>query len=107
MAVSISGGDAEQMNERFHAAKAAGAEALEVRLDGLAGLTAEMAAWHLGRGRTLSDALELLYQKHGYYSEKTKSVYMPGLKGAEKMRRRNSSPRAKAKNAPALTAPAR
>lgn len=44
LAVSISGGDAEQMNERFHAAKAAGAEALEVRLDGLAGLTAEMAA---------------------------------------------------------------
>ena len=44
MAVSISGGDAEQKNERIHAAKAAGAEALEVRLDGLAGLTAEMAA---------------------------------------------------------------
>lgn len=43
LAVSVSGGDTQQMNERFQAAKTQGAEAIEVRLDGLKGLTPEMA----------------------------------------------------------------
>ena len=43
LTVSISGSDADQMAGRFRAAESAGAEALEVRLDGVAGLTPEMA----------------------------------------------------------------
>lgn len=44
LTVSITGSDIEQMNDRFRAAKAQGAEMLEVRLDGLETLTPETAA---------------------------------------------------------------
>ncbi len=48
-------------------------------------LLAEMAAWYESRGMTLFDALENLYEKYGYYGEKTHNLVMPGLDGLERM----------------------
>jgi phosphoglucomutase len=48
-------------------------------------LLTEMAAWYASQGMTLFDALEALYQKYGYYAEKTHNLVMPGLDGLEKM----------------------
>ena len=45
----------------------------------------EMAAWYAGLGMTLYDALQALYEKYGYYGEKTLNLVMPGLDGIEKM----------------------
>ena len=45
----------------------------------------EMAAWYAGQGMTLYDALQALYEKYGYYGEKTLNLVMPGLDGIEKM----------------------
>ena len=45
----------------------------------------EMAAWYAGRGMTLYDALLALYEKYGYYGEKTLNLVMPGLDGLRKM----------------------
>ena len=45
----------------------------------------EMAAWYAGQGRTLYDALLKLYEKYGYYGEKTLNLVMPGLDGLRKM----------------------
>ena len=45
----------------------------------------EMAAWYAAQGMTLYDALQALYQKYGWYGEKTHNLVMPGLDGLEKM----------------------
>ncbi len=45
----------------------------------------EMAAWYAGQGMTLYDALLALYEKYGYYGEKTLNLVMPGLDGLRKM----------------------
>ena len=45
----------------------------------------EMAAWYAAQGMTLFDALNALYEKYGYYGEKTHNLLMPGLDGLEKM----------------------
>ena len=48
-------------------------------------LLTEMAAWYHAQGMTLFDALRSLYEKYGWYGEKTHNLVMPGLDGAEKM----------------------
>ena len=48
-------------------------------------LLTEMAAWCQSQGMTLFDALQALYEKYGYYGEKTHNLVMPGLDGLEKM----------------------
>ena len=48
-------------------------------------VAAEMAAWYTGRGMTLYDALQALYEKHGWYGEKTLNLVMPGLDGLRRM----------------------
>ena len=48
-------------------------------------LLTEMAAWYATQGMTLYDALDVLYQKYGWYGEKTHNLVMPGLDGLEKM----------------------
>ena len=45
----------------------------------------EMAAWYASQGMTLFDALEKLFEKYGWYGEKTHNLVMPGLDGLEKM----------------------
>ena len=45
----------------------------------------EMAAWYAAQGMTLYDALQSLYEKYGWYGEKTHNLVMPGLDGLEKM----------------------
>ena len=45
----------------------------------------EMAAWYAGQGMTLYDALLALYEKYGFYGEKTLNLVMPGLDGLKKM----------------------
>ena len=45
----------------------------------------EMAAWYAVQGMTLFDALNALYEKYGFYGEKTHNLVMPGLDGLEKM----------------------
>ena len=48
-------------------------------------LLTEMAAWYHAQGMTLFDALRSLYEKYGWYGEKTHNLVMPGLDGLEKM----------------------
>ena len=48
-------------------------------------LLTEMAAWYAAKGMTLYDALQALYEKYGWYGEKTHNLVMPGLDGLEKM----------------------
>ncbi len=48
-------------------------------------LLTEMAAWYADQGMTLFDALEALYEKYGYYAEKTFNLVMPGLDGLKDM----------------------
>ena len=45
----------------------------------------EMAAWYASQGLTLYDALQKLFEKYGYYGEKTMNLVMPGLDGLKKM----------------------
>ena len=45
----------------------------------------EMAAWYYDKGMTLYDALMSLYEKYGFYAEKTMNLVMPGLDGLKKM----------------------
>ena len=45
----------------------------------------EMAAWYAARRMTLFDALHALYEKYGWYGEKTHNLVMPGLDGLERM----------------------
>jgi phosphoglucomutase len=44
---------------------------------------AEMAAYHKSQGRTLYEALQELYVRHGYYKEKLISLTKKGKEGAE------------------------
>ena len=48
-------------------------------------LIAEMAAAYQAKGMTLYDGLLALYEKYGYYEDKTVSVVMPGKDGMQKM----------------------
>ncbi len=48
-------------------------------------LITEMAAWYYAQGMTLCDALEALFEKYGWYGEKTHNLVMPGVDGAERM----------------------
>ena len=48
-------------------------------------LLTEMTAWYAAQGMTLWDALQALYEKYGWYGEKTHNLVMPGLDGLEKM----------------------
>ena len=48
-------------------------------------LLTEMAAWYDAQGMTLFDALNALYEKYGYYAEKTHNLVMPGLDGLRDM----------------------
>ncbi|UUX32919.1 phospho-sugar mutase [Fundicoccus culcitae] len=49
-------------------------------------LLAELTAYHKKNGRTLADALDDIYQQHGYFYEKTISVDFPGITGQEEMK---------------------
>ena len=46
----------------------------------------EMAAYYFEQGMTLAQALDALYEKYGFYGERTLNLVMPGLDGLEKMR---------------------
>ncbi len=48
-------------------------------------LVAEMAASYHKKGMTLMDAVNALYEKYGYFGEKTLNLVMPGLDGLQKM----------------------
>ena len=48
-------------------------------------LLTEMAAWYAGQGMTLYDALMALYEKYGWFGERTLNLVMPGLDGLKKM----------------------
>ena len=48
-------------------------------------LITEMAVWYAAKGMTLYDALQSLYERYGWYGEKTHNLVMPGLDGLEKM----------------------
>jgi len=50
-------------------------------------LIIEMAKYYKRNGMTLLDALDLIYEKHGYYKENLKSIYLEGKDGLEKMGR--------------------
>jgi phosphoglucomutase len=49
-------------------------------------LICEMTAYYRKKGMTLSDALDALYEKYGYYLEKTVDIYMEGLDGIARRR---------------------
>lgn len=49
-------------------------------------MVAEMAAHYHLKGMTLLDALNALYEKYGWYKEKTLNLVMPGLDGLQKMK---------------------
>lgn len=46
----------------------------------------EMTAYYKAMGMTISDALEKLYEKYGYFGEGVSDYYMEGLDGIEKRR---------------------
>ncbi|UQS84495.1 phospho-sugar mutase [Apilactobacillus apisilvae] len=48
-------------------------------------LLAEVAAYYKKQGKTLYDGLQLMYQKYGYFEEKTISKMFEGIDGKEKM----------------------
>lgn len=50
-------------------------------------LIAEMAAFYKERGKTLSDALDELFEKYGYFKESVENIAMKGMDGKEKMAR--------------------
>lgn len=49
-------------------------------------MVAEMAAYYLAKGMNFKQAMESLYEKYGYYEERTLNLVMPGLDGIEKMK---------------------
>lgn len=49
-------------------------------------MIAEMAAYYHDQGMTLKDAMHSLYEKYGWYDEKTLNLVMPGIDGLERMR---------------------
>ncbi len=54
-------------------------------------LVAEMAAHYYKKGMTLLDAIDALYEKYGWFMEKTLNLVMPGLDGLQKMKALMSS----------------
>lgn len=58
-------------------------------------MIAEMAAYYFSKGMTLADTLEGLYEKYGWFMEKTLNLVMPGLDGLGKMKELMASLRAK------------
>ncbi|MBQ6373788.1 MAG: phospho-sugar mutase, partial [Clostridia bacterium] len=49
-------------------------------------LIAEAASWYKKMyGKTLADAIDMLYEKYGYYGDKVTSFVLPGKDGLEKM----------------------
>ena len=48
-------------------------------------LICEMTAYYKAKGMTLSDALNLLFEKYGYCYEANRELYMEGVDGPEKM----------------------
>ena len=48
-----------------------------------AALFTEMAAYYHLQGKSLLDVMEELYEKYGYYSERTINIVMPGVDGIE------------------------
>jgi phosphoglucomutase len=50
-------------------------------------LILEMTAYYKAKNMTLIDALDALYEKYGFYSERVMEVYMEGIDGIEKRRR--------------------
>ncbi len=49
-------------------------------------MIAEMAAHYYNKGQTLLQALEALFERYGYFTEKTLNLEMPGIDGLEKMK---------------------
>lgn len=49
-------------------------------------LLVEVAAYYKKLGKTLYDGLEGLYEKHGHFMEKTISITIPGIEGAQKIK---------------------
>ncbi|HGP9358721.1 TPA: phospho-sugar mutase [Streptococcus pneumoniae] len=69
-------------------------------------VVAELAAYYRSRGLTLADGIEEIYKEYGYYAEKTISVTLSGVDGAEQIKEimakfRNNAP--KEWNATAIT----
>ena len=61
-------------------------------------VVAELAAYYRSRGLTLADGIEEIYKEYGYYSEKTISVTLSGVDGAEQIKAimakfRNNAPK--------------
>ena len=50
-------------------------------------LLCEMAAYYFTKGMTLSDAMQELYNRYGYYDEGVANIYMDGLDGLERMKK--------------------
>lgn len=50
-------------------------------------LMTEACAFYAGRGQTLSDVLQEIYNKNGYCSEIGESVVLEGIEGADRIRR--------------------
>ena len=48
-------------------------------------MIAEMAAWYYEQGMTLLDAVDAMYKKYGYFTERTLNIYMEGVDGPERM----------------------
>lgn len=57
-------------------------------------LVCQMARWHRSQGRDLVDAMEGLYQRYGYYENRTVSKTFPGAEGSATMKRITSGLRA-------------
>ncbi len=49
-------------------------------------MVAEMAAYYFDNGMNLKQAMQSLYEKYGWYGEKTLNLVMPGLDGLAKMK---------------------
>ena len=49
-------------------------------------MIAEMALYYRSKGMTLYEGLIELYEKYGYYREKTSSIYLEGKEGGEKIK---------------------
>ena len=49
-------------------------------------VVAELAAYYRSRGLTLADGIEEIYEEYGYYAEKTISVTLSGVDGAEQIK---------------------
>lgn len=49
-------------------------------------VVAELAAYYRSRGLTLADGIEEVYKEYGYYAEKTISVTLSGVDGAEQIK---------------------